>query len=143
MSHTETGIDGLEKTIQKTNEWIKELEMALGWEDRHFAYLALRAVLHLLRDRLPLATVSHLGDQLPMLVRGIYYENWSPTRHPETARRPEDFLALLAESFPKEDDFDALRMARAVFGVLGTHLSDGEMRIIKANLPAAWSVFWD
>lgn len=143
MSHTETGIDALEGTIKKTNEWIKDIETALGWEDRHFAYLALRTVLHALRDRLPLAPASHLGDQLPLLIRGIYYENWSPTRHHELARTPEDFLALLEEAFPKEDDLDALGMARAVFEVLGNHVSEGEMRIVRACLPGSWSVFWD
>lgn len=143
MSHTDTGIDALEGTIKKTHEWIKELEQALGWQDRHFAYLALRAVLQTLRDRLPLAPASHLGDQLPLLIRGIYYENWSPTRHHDLMRKPEDFLARITEFFPKEDNLDALGLTRAVFGVMANHVSEGEMRILKANLPATWSVFWE
>lgn len=143
MSHAEMGIEGLESTIQKTHEWIKQLEAALRWEDRHFAYLALRAVLHALRDRLPLPTASRLGDQLPLLIRGIYYEDWSPTRPQKMARWPEEFLAIVANAFPKEEHLDALGMTRAVFGVLGNRVSDGEMCLLKANLPASWSVLWD
>lgn len=135
MSHTETGIDAVEKTIQKTNEWIKEVEAGLGWEDRHFAFQAIRAVLHILRDRLPLAVAIHLGDQLPILVRGVYYENWSPTRGHVVVRNADELAALLQVDFPKEYNLDALRMARTVGGVLKAHISDGEYRIIQANLP--------
>jgi uncharacterized protein (DUF2267 family) len=33
-------------------------------------------MLHALRDRLPPEIAVHLSAQLPMLVRGIYYEGW-------------------------------------------------------------------
>jgi uncharacterized protein (DUF2267 family) len=32
--------------------WLNELMAELGWDDRHRAYQALRAVLHALRDHL-------------------------------------------------------------------------------------------
>jgi len=43
-------------------------------EDRHHADVALSAVLHALRDRLTVSEAAQLGAQLPMLVRGFYYE---------------------------------------------------------------------
>lgn len=43
----------------------------LDWQDRHAAYLALRATLHALRDRLTVEEVAELGAQLPMLIRGF------------------------------------------------------------------------
>lgn len=143
MSHTETGIDAVEKTIQKTNEWIKQVEIGLGWEDRHFAFQSIRAVIHILRDRLPLAVATHLGDQLPILIRGVYYENWSPTREHKPVRNAEEFLDLLADFFPKEYNLDALRMARTVFSVVKKHVSEGEIRIIRSNLPASIAAIWD
>ena len=142
MAHTDTGIDAIEKTLQKTNEWIKELESALGWEDRHFAFHALRAVLHHLRDRLPVATVAHLGDQLPVLVRGVYYENWNPTREQPQLRTATDLFDQLSIDFPKEYNLDAPTMARAVCGVVKAHISAGELRIIRANLPADWAALF-
>jgi len=36
----------------------------------------LGAVLHALRDRLQIGLAVHLGAQLPLLVRGLYYDQW-------------------------------------------------------------------
>jgi uncharacterized protein (DUF2267 family) len=142
MSHTETGLDAIERTLQKTNEWIKQVENGLGREDRHYAFQALRSVLRHLRDRLPVAVAAHLGDQLPILIRGIYYENWSPMHTQPRIRKAEEFLDLVAGDFPKEYDFDAERMAKAIFGVLRSHLTEGEIGIIIANLPMSLRELW-
>jgi uncharacterized protein (DUF2267 family) len=49
---------------------------------RNQSYSALRAVLHALRDRLTVAETAHLSAQLPMLIRGIYFKGWDPTKVP-------------------------------------------------------------
>jgi uncharacterized protein (DUF2267 family) len=77
-----TGLSVFDTTLQKTNHWLKELMRLLDWNDRQKAYLALRATLHALRDRLPLEETAQLGAQLPMLVRGFYYEGWDPGDKP-------------------------------------------------------------
>jgi uncharacterized protein (DUF2267 family) len=71
-----TALDVFETTVNKTNRWLNELMQIMGLKDRQKAYLALRAVLHALRDRLTLEQVAQLGAQLPMLIRGFYYEGW-------------------------------------------------------------------
>ena len=48
-----TGLEVFDRTLHKTHAWLKAIMEELGTEDRHKAYLALRAVLHALRDRLP------------------------------------------------------------------------------------------
>jgi uncharacterized protein (DUF2267 family) len=40
----------------------------------------LRATLHALRDRLIIDEVAQLSAQLPMLIRGLYYKGWDPTK---------------------------------------------------------------
>jgi uncharacterized protein (DUF2267 family) len=70
----------------------------LGWPNRHKAYLALRATLHALRDRLTVEEVAQLGAQLPTLIRGFYYEGWDPTGKPLRVRHKEQFLARLLSS---------------------------------------------
>ncbi len=59
-------------TLHKTHAWLKAAMEALGTEDRHRAYMALRAVLHALRDRLTVEEAAQLAAGLPMLLRGLF-----------------------------------------------------------------------
>ena len=52
---------GLETTVQKTHEWLHDIMDAIGADDAHLAYGALRAVLHALRDRLTVDEAVQLG----------------------------------------------------------------------------------
>ena len=135
-----TGLAVFDETVQKTNEWLKEIAQALG-SDRHRAYQALRAVLHCLRDRLTINEAAQLGDQLPMLVRGIYYEAWHPAGKPEKIRTREEFLARIATHLshaPIEPE-DA---ARAVFQVLEKHVASGEISEVIQVLPQDIRTLW-
>jgi len=87
-----TGIRAFDSTIQTTNVWLNDLADRLGWQDKQRAYHALTAVLHALRDRLPVDQAVALGAQLPMLVRGFYYEGWHPADKPIKERKKEEFL---------------------------------------------------
>src|SRR5258705_13283633 len=110
-----TGLPVFDETIQKTNTWLKEIAEALG-SDRHRAYQSLRAVLHCLRDRLTVDEAAQLGDQLPMLIRGIYYEGWHPAGKPEKVRSRDEFLAWIGSRLPKTRLIDReADAARAVF----------------------------
>ena len=91
---TATTIKAFDTTLQLTYAWLHELAEQMGTQDRHRAYHALWAVLHALRDRLTVEEVAALGAQLPLLVRGIYYEGWHPGNKPLKTRR-EDFLAAI------------------------------------------------
>src|SRR5207247_10739936 len=75
---TVTGLDVFDKTLQTTNIWLDEIMATLG-PDRQVAWHVLGAVLHALRDRLQIGLAVHLGAQLPLLVRGLYYAQWNPS----------------------------------------------------------------
>ncbi len=45
-------VSAVDHSVQQINIWLKTLGEELHSEDRHDAYRALRAVLHVLRDRL-------------------------------------------------------------------------------------------
>src|ERR1035438_1312523 len=74
--------DIIEHSVEKAHIWLKEVAAEMGDEDRQSAYRALRAVLHTLRDRLTVDVAVKLAAQLPTLIRGIYYEDWDPSRTP-------------------------------------------------------------
>jgi uncharacterized protein (DUF2267 family) len=92
-----TGLEVFATTVQKTNSWLNDLMQIAGFQDRHKAYLALRAALHALRDRLTVEEVAQFGAQLPMLIRGFYYEGWDPTGKPLKVRDKKQYLARIAQ----------------------------------------------
>ena len=95
-----TGLDTFDKTIQETNLWLKDIMERLNTNDRHHAYSTLRAVLHTLRDRIGPESAAHLGAQLPMLLRGLFYEGWTlPASQARSGMRSNSWRMLLA-SFP-------------------------------------------
>jgi hypothetical protein len=59
-----TDLSAFDSTIQTTHLWLKELMGLLGWQDQHRAYLAFRAVLHALRDRLSVDEAAALGGPI-------------------------------------------------------------------------------
>ena len=135
-----TGLDVFDRAVHKTNAWLKEVMVVLGSDDRHAAYLALRATLHMLRDRLMVEEVAQLGAQLPMLMRGFYYEGWNPTSNPVRERSFEGFLAGIALELP--NDLDPEEAARAVFAVLAARVSEGEIDDITGILPTPIRTLW-
>ncbi|AEV16748.1 hypothetical protein TCCBUS3UF1_17070 [Thermus sp. CCB_US3_UF1] len=139
-----TGLEVFDTTLHKTHAWLKAIMEALGLEDRHRAYMALRAVLHALRDRLPVEEVAQLGAELPMLVRGLYYEGWDPTGKPLKERHKEEFLAHVARELrtPSGPALDPEAAARAVFQVLAQKVSEGEIRDVQNLLPKELRELW-
>jgi uncharacterized protein (DUF2267 family) len=83
-----TGLEVFDTTLHKTHQWLNELMLMMDSQDRRRAYLAMRATFHALRDRLTVGEVAQLGAQLPMLVRGFYYEGWDPKRQATEGASP-------------------------------------------------------
>jgi uncharacterized protein (DUF2267 family) len=135
-----TGLAVFDETLHKTNTWLKEIAEELD-SDRHRAYQALRGVLHCLRDRLTIEEAAHLGDQLPMLVRGFYYEGWRPVGKPEKIRSREDFLDPVAGNIP-HSPIDPEDATRAVFRVLERHVTSGEISDVIHELPQGIRGLW-
>jgi len=75
-----TSLDVFDKTLQTTHIWLDELMAEVG-PDRQVAWHVLGAVLRAVRDRIPLEVAVHLGSQLPLLVRGLYYDQWHAPGH--------------------------------------------------------------
>jgi uncharacterized protein (DUF2267 family) len=115
---------------------------ALGWEDRHKAYGGLRTTLHALRDRLTPEETAQFGAQLPMLIRGLYYEGWTPTGKPGKVRHKAEFLTPIRDHFRDDWHVEPEEIARAVLQVLARHVSAGEIEDIKQLLPQELKELW-
>lgn len=127
-------LENIDKSVQKTNEWLKEIMEALEIQDKHRAYLALRATLHALRDRLPIDEAVQFGAQFPLMIKGLYYEGWVPARTPVKMSKDE-FIDKVHSHFMNNPDIDAEELVRCVLAVIVNKTSEGEMEDIKSSLP--------
>lgn len=140
MTHAK--VTPFERTIHTTNNWLNELMEELGWHDSHRAYQGLRVVLHALRDRLTVDEVADLGAQLPMLMRGLYYEGWRPAAKPSRDRNREQFLVPVAAVFRDDPHVFPEAVAWAVFKLLEKHVSAGEISDVVHILPREIRSLW-
>ena len=133
---SQTGYRTFDATIEKTNHVLNEIEESYGWskEQRHQSYDALRAVLHTLRDRLPVGEAADLAAQLPMLIRGLYYQGWVPARVPVKMNR-EEFLLRVGQECPFEVEGGLPLLVNRVMQALRSFITDGEWGDIVHTLP--------
>ena len=137
-----TGLDVFDTTLQHTNLWLKELMKRLGTEDRHVAYKVLSATLHAVRDRISPESAVHLGAQLPMLIRGFYYEGWHPAGTPTKLRQKQDFLDYVNGDLFRGLGVDPETAVKAVFGVMSSRLDPGEIEKLTALFPQELRSLW-
>lgn len=138
-----TGLEVLDKSLQTTNIWLKEImEAPSVGSDRQVAWRVLGAVLHTLRDRLSVEQVAHLGAELPIIVRGLYYDQWHPAGKHDRARRAEEFVARVNMALQDTRPVDADEATRSVFRVLNSHVSMGQVEKIRLSLPEDIRRLW-
>src|SRR5262245_24586442 len=124
-----TGFDVLDASIQATNRWFNELMQELNWVDRRKTYIALRCVLQAWRDHLSIEDAVYLGEQLPMPIRGMYFDHWNPSDKPRPLRSRAEFFASLSSNLARngEDGSDAERVTMALFRFLERKATHGEI----------------
>jgi len=137
-----TGIQALDTAIQATEDWISALMQRLGWQDREKIYLALVVTLHALRDSLARDEAAYLGIQLPVLLRGLYFEGWHPSSRIARAKSLSGFLERIQEGIHRDPGIDAEQVAHVVFSLLAERLPAGELEDAKAATPSALRMFW-
>jgi uncharacterized protein (DUF2267 family) len=127
--------------VQQIQEWLKELRDNAGLADEAEALSVLRGVLHQLRDRLTPEEAIELGAQLPVIVRGIYYEGWRPSRTPEKVRSRQQFLdEVTMKLLPRRIAPEAA--VRDVFALIAHHCDPGEVGDVIGQLPSEIKELW-
>jgi uncharacterized protein (DUF2267 family) len=120
---------------QQATRWIKDMMAELGTTDEHKALHALRAGLQSLRDRLSVDQAAQLSAQLPLIIRGMFFEGWDPSGTPLRIRHREEFLSLVREKYAPREDLSAEDIMRSLFRVLDRHVAAGEVGHLMVTLP--------
>jgi uncharacterized protein (DUF2267 family) len=129
-----TGIDVLERSEQETNIWLNALEKRLD-TDRRKAFNALRATLHAVRDRVGPDNALHLAAQLPLIIKGLFFEDWRPSETPTREREKDTFLANVQASVFRGLRVDPERAVRAVLEVISEHIDASEVAKLRNLFP--------
>jgi uncharacterized protein (DUF2267 family) len=136
-----TGLDVFDKTIQTTHIWLEGISERIG-PDRQLAWKVLSTVLHKLRDRLQPDLAAHLGAQLPLLVRGAYYDLYEPSKLPVGNAGGEEFVEDVAGWLSDARPVDPRDAIAAVFAVLDRHVSQGQLDKVRHALPRSMRALW-
>ncbi|MBB3764915.1 DUF2267 domain-containing protein [Sphingomicrobium lutaoense] len=136
-----TGLDLFDKTIHTTNIWLKEIMGQIG-PDRQTAWKVLTTVLRALRDRLTPELASHLSAQLPLIVRGGYYDLYQPGHERPDVHTEDQFIDEVRRGLSDSRGVDPRDAIRAVFMVLDEHISKGEVEKVRQALPKSIRDLW-
>lgn len=132
--HSAHDFEGFVRAGQRAEEWLDVVAAELGTSDRRHAYHLLRAWMHTTRDRVGVDAAAHFAAQLPMLLRGLFFDGWRPSRVP-VKYDAEQFLAAMAEEARVSPD-EVRRGAPAVTAALARQFSPGQLEHLLAQLPA-------
>jgi len=136
------GLEAIDHTVQVTHEWVNELRERLGWVSSRDALRLLRATLVQVRDHLGTEEVAQLSAQMPLLIRGMYFEGWQPKHTPVRDRSPEHFVEAISARLSDSHEWGGVQDIVVVFKLLNNRISKGEIDDVKANLPRAIRDLW-
>lgn len=136
-----TGLPVFDTTVQQTNEWLRAIESGLDCS-RQDAYSALRAVLHVLRDRLTIDMVLGLSAQLPMLLRGVYLEGWQPHLGILSFHDAASFTDAVSARLSAWSGLNSQAATQAVLSVVAARVDPDEVTKILAHLPEPLRALW-
>ena len=135
------GLPFFDNTLQTTHIWLDQIMERIG-PDRQIAWKVLSTVLHKLRDRLPAESSAHLAAQLPLLIRGVYYDQYRPSEQPTDCRTREAFVEEVAEWLADIRPVDPEEAIAAVFDVLSRNVDAGQIEKTKRVLPRPIREMW-
>jgi uncharacterized protein (DUF2267 family) len=128
-----TGLPVFDTTVQESNLWLKAVMdtctrttgISPTW----------RCEERCMRDRIGPESAVHLAAQLPMLLRGLYYEGWRMAASQTKERSRTEFLDHVRSEFPPGSAIDPNMAARSVFAVMRDRLDPGEVHKVIDRLP--------
>lgn len=136
------GLEVIDSTVQKTYEWINECKDRLDWTSDRDALRLLRVTLHQIRDRVHVNEAAQFSAQLPVLIRGMFFEGWQPHLVPLPERRASDLVSAIEHHVGDVVEYRGQQDIVTVFKLLNARISAGEINDIRANLPGDIRALW-
>jgi len=84
----------------------------------------------------------HLSAELPLVVRGLFFDRWRPADQPERYRTLEQFLDRVRQDLGPIEDVSPHAAAEAVFATLTRHVSPGQVEHVREALPEEIRSIW-
>ncbi|WP_148863832.1 DUF2267 domain-containing protein [Marinobacter fonticola] len=138
----QASIDTVERNVKMMNVWLKETSQELGGIDEDDAWRRLRAVLQTIRDRVTIDEAAHFAAQLPILARGLFYEDWRPSESPQKWRDRGEYLEAINAKISNDGAADPEETLRAVLKVIERHIDAGEVEKVKEMHPKEMWDLW-
>ncbi|MEO1138195.1 MAG: DUF2267 domain-containing protein [Pseudomonadota bacterium] len=136
------GLEVIDHTVHTTHEWINELASRLDWTSKRCALRLLRSTLQQLRDHMLPDEMAQFSAQLPLLIRGFFFEGWVPKQTPVKQRGAAEFTEAIEMQLGQTDEYRGPQDIRYVFDLLNARLSAGEIEDVRAGLPSAIRDLW-
>jgi uncharacterized protein (DUF2267 family) len=129
------GLEVIDHSIHLTHEWVNELADRLDYASHRSALRLMRVVLHRVRDHLLVNEVAQLSAQLPILIRGFFFEGWVPKLTPIKERKGDDFVAYVGSRMGQTEEYRGRDDIKCVFDLINARISRGEVEDVRASLP--------
>ncbi|MGC1505349.1 MAG: DUF2267 domain-containing protein [Sulfitobacter sp.] len=139
---TAQGLEVIDHSVHLTHEWINELAERLDWSSKRSALRLLRITLRHVRDHLVVDELAQVSAQLPLLIRGFFFEGWVPKQTPIKERNAQDFIAFITEHMGEAEEYRGRDDIKCVFDLLNNRLSRGEVEDLRATLPTPIRDLW-
>jgi uncharacterized protein (DUF2267 family) len=135
-------IEAFETTVRASHDWVHEYGEKLGQTHPPLAFSCLRVALHVLRDRLPVPEAAALAAQLPMLLRGAFYEGWRPGHKAPRVRSADELYQAVSDELVDGLAAPPADVMRAFFALLDERVTTGEVEKLKHILPQPIRDIW-
>ncbi|SDL17659.1 Uncharacterized conserved protein, DUF2267 family [Salinimicrobium catena] len=132
-----------EKFAKDAHEYINFLAKELGHPDEKERVLIIwRAVMHCIRDRIHLGESMQLIAPLPMILKGIYVEDWKYSEHPPKKFHTIDEMKEEVKAIQRqygEEDFPWNKSTEEIIAItihsLKRFMHDEQLQQLKEQMP--------
>jgi uncharacterized protein (DUF2267 family) len=111
-------IKALDKSIHTSNLWLEQVMENLHLKQKEDAYHLLRGALHLIRDTLPNEEAVDFANDLPLVIKGIFYDDWDFKKLSINLENKEGAIVKFKEKVGKKLDINYTEALQSVLKVL-------------------------